>query len=123
MTSQAEASEDEVYTEDISRVAPVPPSPLSKTCLPTLDSQTTLDIAQVVGSGIASAGAVVAIAAGAQISKEFIHGDTSSTKVTRQQMKWESEELTAGREVYKVEEHATYSYVTHLQPDNLMLLH
>ncbi|KAH0835509.1 hypothetical protein J3R83DRAFT_9186 [Lanmaoa asiatica] len=94
--SQAEESEDGIHTEDVSEVTPAPPnqlSPTSSTCVPASDGQMTLDAAQIAGSRVVSACAVVAIATGAQLSKEFIHGDsTSSTKVMTQS---ESEELTA----------------------------
>ena len=64
---------------------------------------------QSTGSGIESACAVVAVAAGARLSKEFIRGDTSSTKV-REQMKSESKESIAGtQEKCDIREQATSS--------------
>lgn len=111
MASRGEASVDEVYTEDVCRVAPVPPSRLSSTSstyVPLLDSQAP---SQSTRSEVATVSAVVAVVAGAQLAKKFIDEDTLSTKSIRQQRKSESEELTAGKE-YSIEEHATYSYVT-----------
>lgn len=89
---------------------PRPLSPTSLTCVPASGSQITSDAAQITGSKVASACAVVAIAAGAQLSEEFIHGGTSSTKVMQQHMKSESEELTAKmKEKNGVHEQATSS--------------
>jgi hypothetical protein len=111
--SQVEASEDDVYSEDVSSVASGPSGPLLPTSLasvPASDRETTPSAAQITGSGIESACAVVAIAAGAQLSKEFLRGDTSSTHVMQEQMKSESEVLTAKtQEKYEIHEQATSS--------------
>ena len=89
-----------------------PPSTLPPTSLvpvPASDRQTTFNAARITESGIESACAAAAIAAGAQLSKEFIHGDISSRKV-QEQMKSESEELTVRKqEKYDIHEQGTSS--------------
>lgn len=74
------------------------------------DRQTILDAAQIRGSEAVSACTVVPIPAGAQLSKKFVQGGTSSTKVMQQQMKSESEELTERvQETYDIHEQTTSS--------------
>ncbi|KAI9566599.1 hypothetical protein HD554DRAFT_2040149 [Boletus coccyginus] len=77
--SHVEASEYDLHTEGIS----------------TSDRQMILSAAQIMGCVIESPSAVVVGVTGAQLSKEFIHRDTSLMKVIQQQMKLESKELTA----------------------------
>ncbi|KAI9463136.1 hypothetical protein HD554DRAFT_2124861 [Boletus coccyginus] len=88
-------------------------SPRSSTSLasvPASDRQTTLSAAQITGCVVESASAVVVGAAGVQLSKEFICGDTSSTKVIQQQTISGSKELTARtQEKYDIHEQATSS--------------
>lgn len=70
----------------------------------------TLSAAQIAGRVVESASVTVVSAAGAQLSKEFIRGDTSSTKVVQQQTKSGSKELTVrAQEKYDTNEHATSS--------------
>lgn len=75
--SRTEISKDEAHTED---------------------NKTTVVAAQITGSEVNHACAVVAIAAGAEISKELIHGDISSTEVKQRQVKSEFEESTTKKD-------------------------
>ncbi|KAI9571882.1 hypothetical protein HD554DRAFT_2168653 [Boletus coccyginus] len=53
---------------------------MSLTSVPVSDRQMTLSAIQIMGCVVESASAIVVSATGAQLSKEFIHGDTSPTK-------------------------------------------
>ncbi|KAI9566603.1 hypothetical protein HD554DRAFT_2274278 [Boletus coccyginus] len=74
------------------------------------DRQTILSATQIMGCVVESPSAIVVGVAGAQLSKEFIHRDTSLMKVIQQQMKLGSKELTARtQEKYNIHKQATSS--------------